>query len=136
MTDANTLPRSSPKWIRPVAILAMIFGIMTVFSGGSVLFGPEEARLAAGNYMPFMVWFNFLAGFAYFTAGLGIWLRQSWALGLAVFIAATTCLMALGFGYLVLRGDAFETRTIGALALRIGVWVAISMALARAKSRS
>jgi len=136
MTDANMPLHPRPKWLRPVAVIAMIFGIMTVFSGGSVLFGPDEARRAAGNFMPFVVWFNFLAGFVYFTAGLAIWLRQGWALPLAVFIAAATCLVALGFGFLVLRGDAFEMRTIGALALRIGVWMAISMALARTNSRS
>ena len=136
MTNENAPLRHSPKWIRPVAALAMVFGIMTVFSGGNVLFGPDEARQAAGSYVPFVVWFNFLAGFVYVTAGLGIWLRQSWALGLAVFIAAATFLVALAFGFLVLRGDAFEMRTIGALALRVGVWMAISMALARAKSPS
>ncbi len=135
MTNENMALRHSPKWVRPVAALAMVFGIMTVFSGGNVLFGPDEAQQAAGSYVPFVVWFNFLAGFVYVIAGLGIWLRQNWALGLAVFIATATCLVALAFGFLVLRGDAFEMRTIGALALRIGVWVTISMALARAKSQ-
>jgi len=77
-----------------------------------------------------------LAGFAYVTAGLGIWLRQGWALGLAIFVAAATCFAALGFGFLVFRGDAFEMRPIGALALRIGVWLTISLGLTRAKSRS
>lgn len=136
MTVANTPLAPSPVWIKPVAVLAMVFGIMTVFSGGNVLFGPDEAQRAAGNYLPFVVWFNFLAGFVYVIAGLAIWLRQSWALALAIIIAAATFLVALAFGFLVLRGDAYEMRTVGALALRIGVWVAISVGLTRAKSRS
>jgi hypothetical protein len=39
------------------------------------LFGTEATRAAAGNAVPFVLWFNFLAGFAYILAGLGL-LRQ------------------------------------------------------------
>ncbi len=32
------------------------------------------ARVAAGNFVPFVVWFNFLAGFVYVAAGVELWL--------------------------------------------------------------
>lgn len=130
--DTRT-PRS--RWVKLLAVLAMTFGGMTLFSGGSVLFGPAEMQKAAGDYMPFVLWFNFLAGILYIGAAIGIWLRRSWALGLAAFIATTTALVALGFGYQVSQGAAYEIRTIGALALRFGVWVIISLALMRAGSQ-
>ena len=38
----------SARWTRPVAIVAGIFGLMTIVSGGLVLFGPPEAQAAAG----------------------------------------------------------------------------------------
>lgn len=136
MTATNTQLPASARWIRPVAILAMVFGVMTVFSGGNVLFGSSQAQSMAGNYVPFVVWFNFLAGFLYIVAAAGIWLRQGWAVGLAAVIAATTCLTALGFGYLVAQGQAYEMRTVGALVLRICVWVAITIALMQARRRS
>ena len=133
MTAAETeLPRF-PKWTKVVAVLALIFGVMTLFSGGNVLFGPEQAQEAAGNFMPFVVWFNFLAGFAYVIAAIGIWLNRGWAIGLSAFIVIATGLAALGFGFQVARGAPYEIRTVGALALRIGIWVAITLALLRAR---
>ena len=40
---------------------------------------PGAARQAAGHYVPFVLWFNFLAGFAYIVAGVGLWMRRRWA---------------------------------------------------------
>ena len=72
--------------LKLAAIVAVLFGIATVASGG-VLFG--DGAEAAGNYVPFVVWFNFLAGFAYVAAGLGLWLRRAWAPWLALALASS-----------------------------------------------
>ena len=47
------------------SILAFVFGLLTLKSGGSVLFIDGDARQAAGHYVPFVLWFNFFAGFNY-----------------------------------------------------------------------
>ena len=52
----------APGWVKAASIVAIVFGLMTIISGGSVLF-IESARRAAGDYVPFVLWFNFLAGF-------------------------------------------------------------------------
>lgn len=70
--------------------VAVLFGVLTIFSGGQVLFGGSSSQKAAGNYVPFVVRFNFLAGFAYLAAGAGIWLRQRWAVWFSLLIAITT----------------------------------------------
>lgn len=119
---------------RPVAIVAAIFGVMTIFSGGTVLFGPSAAQEWAGNYVQFIVWFNFLAGFAYVMAAIGLWLRTMWAIQLAVVIAAATVLAAAGFAFLVLNDVAFEMRTVGALAFRFMFWAAVAVFAHRALS--
>jgi hypothetical protein len=62
-----------------MALLAVAFGLLTLKEGGSVLFGSDVARAAAGACVPFVLWFNFGAGFAYVVAGLGMGLRQRWA---------------------------------------------------------
>ena len=62
--------------VRVVAAIAVTFGIVTIKAGGSVLFGGIDAVLAAGDFVPFVVWFNFLAGFAYIAAGVGLWTRR------------------------------------------------------------
>ena len=109
-----------------VAIFALAFGLLTIYSGGQVIFGGAAAREAAGNYLPFVVWFNFIAGFAYVAASIGLLMAQRWAPRLALIIAAATALVFLAFGILVLTGSPFEMRTAGAMALRTAVWVGIA----------
>ena len=95
-------------------------------SGGNVLFGGDEARRAAGAYIGFVVWFNFLGGFAYAAAGAGLCMRQRWAALLAFLIAAATLLVFLAFGLHVAGGAAYEVRTVVAMSFRLAVWLAIS----------
>ena len=111
--------------LRVAAAIAVVFGLMTVLEGGRVLFGGEGARLAAGNYVPFVLWFNFLAGFVYLVAGSGLWARRRWAVWLALSIVVGTVGVFAALGVHILRGGAFEVRTVAAMALRTGVWAAI-----------
>ena len=73
------------------ALVAIIFGLMTLRSGGSTLF-IEETRVAAGDVVMFVLWINFILGFAYIVAGIGIFLGKSWAKNLSLAIAGITLL--------------------------------------------
>jgi hypothetical protein len=106
---------------------------MTLASAGSILFGPESAGRLAGAYVPFVVWFNFAAGAFYVVAAAGIWLKRSWAFALSLLIALATGLAALAFARHVFAGEAFEMRTVVALAFRTVFWSAISLAVYRSK---
>ena len=119
--------RKRPVWVWITAIIAVIFGLMTIKSGGSVLFINGEARLAAGNYVDFVLWFNFLAGFFYITTGIGIWLEKAWASTAAVTIAALTFLVFAAFGVHILNGGEYEQRTVIAMSMRTLVWAAIAV---------
>ena len=121
-----TYPSQSSLWIRGAAVLAAVFGLMTIKEGGTVLFGDAAARAAAGAYVPFLLWFNFLAGFAYAIAAIGLWRRQRWAAWLAAGIAMATALTFAVFGVHVLAGGAYEQRTALAMALRTTVWTVIA----------
>lgn len=123
-TPMTPLLQPSP-WLRGASVLAVLFGLMTLKEGGTVLFGGEAARTAAGAYVPFVLWFNFLAGFAYVVAGIALWRRQGWAAGLALGIALATALVFAAFGVYVMNGGAFEVRTMAAMALRTTVWLVI-----------
>lgn len=114
-------------WIRGAALLGVGFGLLTIREGGAVLFGDEVARAAAGQYVPFVVGFNFVAGFGYVLAGIGLWMRQPWAAWLAVAIAIATALVFAAFGAHVYTGGAYESRTVGAMMLRTAVWGAIAI---------
>jgi len=128
----SELTRKRPVWAIVAALVALLFGVLTVVSGGRVLFGPAEARAAAGNYVPFVLWFNFLAGFAYVAAGVGLWLWRRWAAWLALGIAVATLLAFAAFGLHVAAGGAFEARTVAAMTLRSAVWVALAAFALRA----
>ncbi len=120
----NTKP--SRFALHGVAGVALVFGLATIVSGGQVLFGGEAARQAAGSYLPFVVWFNFLAGFAYIAVAAGLLSGQSWAGRLALVIAIATALAFFAFGLFVLAGTPFESRTVGAMTLRTAVWMGIA----------
>lgn len=120
------------RWlIWAAGAFAILFGGATILSGGQALFGGEAARAAVGDAVPFVLWFNFLAGFAYIAAGAGLLARRRWAAALAVAIAGATLVVFAAFGVHVALGGAFEGRTVGAMILRSAVWVAIAIVALR-----
>lgn len=112
-------------WI--VSIIALVFGMVTIKAGGSVLFIDGPARADAGNYVPFVLWFNFLAGFAYLLAGIGLFMQKQWAFLLSTLIAVATLSVFAFFGLHILNEVAYEGRTVAAMSLRSFVWVVIAV---------
>ena len=80
--NTPTQPQQRGLQIWAISLVAIGFGLLTIKEGGTILFGNDVAHAAAGNYVPFVLWFNFLAGFAYVVAGAGLWLSQRWAVWL------------------------------------------------------
>mgnify|MGYP006337273743 CR=1 FL=1 len=108
------------------ALVAVVFGLLSIASGGRVLFGDAAARQAAGATVSFVLWFNFVAGFAYVIAGAGLWMQQRWGAWLAIAIAVATALTFAAFGAHVYSGGAYEPRTVIAMSLRTLVWATIA----------
>ena len=115
-----------PVVFKMMSLVAIVFGLVTIKAGGMVLFTEGEAHQAAGNYVPFVLWFNFLAGFAYITAGIGLWLQHSWAALFAMVIAVFTLLVFIALGVHIYFGGAYEMRTIGAMSMRSIIWMGIA----------
>ncbi|MCY0096765.1 hypothetical protein [Hoeflea ulvae] len=113
--------------LKAAAVVGMVFGLLTIVSGGNALFGDAAARAAVGNAVPFVLWFNFAAGFAYVAAGGGLLFRHRWALWLSLAIVIATVLVFAAFALHVQRGGPYEMRTVGAMVLRTGVWLIISV---------
>jgi hypothetical protein len=128
----TTPSRGTGLWV--AAGIAVLFGALTIVSGGQALFGGAAAQGAVGNAVPFVLRFNFLSGFAYVLGGIGIFLRKPWAAALAAALALAILAVFAFFGLHVLRGGAFEARTVGAMALRAAVWIGIAIYLWRAKA--
>ena len=126
MLASNLTFCRNPKLLHALSVVALIFGAASVFSAGQVLFGPEVRRLAVGNYVPFVVWFNFLAGFAYMVAAIGLFRHAKWGARLALAIGVATGMTFVALAGYIFTGGAFEAKTIGAMTLRTGVWGVIA----------
>lgn len=117
-------PRNWPSSV--ASVVAVVFGVLTIVSGGNVLFGGAAAQAAAGNVVLFVLWFNFLSGFLYILAGVGIAMRRRWAIALSFALAAGIAVVFVLFGLRAYQGVDFEMRTVGAMALRLAVWIVIA----------
>lgn len=125
-----------PRFALICAIVAVLFGLMTIISGGAILFAGGAMLEFAGDYVPFVLWFNFIAGFAYVVAGVGLYLWRGWAINLSLLIAFSTLIAFAGFGIHILNGGVYEPRTLGAMVLRSGVWITIGWLTYKARKKT
>jgi dipeptide/tripeptide permease len=114
-----------------MAAFLMLFGLLTIKEGGSVLIGDPAALEAAGAYVPFVVWFNSFAGLAYLVAAIGLWRQERWAGAAAVIIAGATILVFAAFSVHIAAGGEYELRTVWAMALRSAVWTGVAILTCR-----
>jgi len=127
----NSTALRRPRWAIVLALVAIAFGIVTSAVGGKTLFGGTHERDAAGNIVLFVLWFNFVAGFAYVIAGFGLFLGKRWAAQLSAAIAIATMGVFIAFGLHIGLGGAFEIRTVGAMTIRSAVWIVIAVSACR-----
>ncbi|MBL8384791.1 MAG: hypothetical protein JNM90_17035 [Burkholderiales bacterium] len=115
-----------PRSIAVAALVAAVFGLLSILSAGMVLFGPDAARASAGAYAGFVVWFNFCSGFVYVLAALALWAMRREGVWLALGLVGAIALVSAGFGWHITAGGAYEMRTVAALLFRFAVWLAIA----------
>ena len=123
------MPARRSRALTIAAAVAVIFGLLTIVSGARALFGGVDM----GAVVPFVLWFNFVAGFAYVLTGIGLWRGTNWAPMLSLGIAVTTAAVFAAFLWQVGSGGAWEARTMGAMVLRTGVWIVIVTLALRCK---
>ena len=119
-----------------MAVAAIAFGVMTGWTGGRALFGSLESRAGFGDAVPFVLRFNFLAGFVYIAAGAGLLTSRRWAVYASLFVAVSTILIFAAFGMHIAGGGAFEVRTVQALTIRSLFWIAVTAYSIRAMKKN
>lgn len=102
-------------------IVLIIFGAVTLFMSSSVIFDWFGIREKEGNYVPGIVWANLVCAILYLVAAYGIFKNQTWAR-----FPLTISLLILIIAYIGLfihinNGGLYETKTVGAMAFRIGL---------------
>jgi hypothetical protein len=121
-----------PRWAVLAALIAVGFGVVTIIVGSKTLFGDQAERAPAENIVLFVLWFNFIAGFAYIIAGCFVFLWKRWSAQLSAVIAIATVAVFIALGIHIVLGGAFEARAIGAMTARSLVWIVIAAATCRA----
>ncbi len=97
-----------------------------------MLCGGTAVKSAAGDAVPVVLWFNFLAGFVYVLGAIALYKFAVWAQRIAWVIGICTALVFVILIALALGGAPFEWRTVGAMTIRSGFWLAIAIAHSRA----
>ena len=87
----------------------------------AVLFDWFGIRAKEGNYIPFIVWANWLCGLLYLAATYGIWKNKSWAKIPLISSIAILLFSYIGLFIYINGGEIYETKTMGTMAFRIGV---------------
>lgn len=107
------------KIVTPFTIFILIsFGLLTLFLSSSVIFDLFGIREKEGNYVPFIVWANFISSILYLIAAV-TWIKKMKVT--LTLLGISTAILALGFIGLLVHvnaGGLHETKTIGAMVFR------------------
>ncbi len=105
----------------------ILFGALTVFSGGRHLLNWNELQSAGKNFHLWILVFNFIAGFFYIAAGISLLKEKDWSRFLVYSITSATAVFYTAFIFLVLNGSSYEKQTLYAMGFRTLFWLSASV---------
>lgn len=109
---------------RSMAVIAIIFGLLTIFAGSRILFGGVNPGYLV--FKPLLI-FNTVMGVAYVLAGVALWRDLPSSLRTVGMVLAIN-LVALGIiGVLYASGDNVAPDSLRAMTLRCTVWFVLLM---------
>lgn len=110
------------------ALVAAVFGIVTLIAGGRILFGFAEAGFVV---IPQVLVFNTVMGALYVLAAVLIVRDIDRGRPLALLIALANVAVLLAVVALRASGTSVAGQTLAAMTLRSAVWITIAAALFR-----
>lgn len=117
-------PQKSLQFI--LALVALLFGAATLFSGGRVLGGADPGYVV---FRPLLL-YNTGMGLAYVATAVLIWRHLPRALPASLTIACLNLLVLACVGFLLQAGQGVAEQSVLAMALRTGVWLALLVGVA------
>lgn len=106
---------------KALALLAVLFGAMTIFAGGRVLAGTNPGYIV---FMPLLI-YNTLMGFAYVGVGTMAWRNLTFGRNGAFVIFVLNLIVLAAIGIAHAAGEAVAKDSLGAMTLRTVVWLVI-----------
>ncbi len=103
------------------ALVAILFGLLTVFVGTRVLLGTDPGYLV---FKPLLIYNTFM-GLAYIGAGVLIWRQPEKGVKAAGTIALLNALVFAAIAVLYARTDLVAVDSVRAMTLRTSVWVVL-----------
>ncbi len=101
-----------------VAFFLLLFGLVTLFMSSSVIFDWFGIRAKEGNFVPFIVWANWVCSFAYLLAAFGLFRLKPFAAKMLLIAAIVLIVAFLGLVFYINAGGIYETKTLYAMIFR------------------
>ena len=104
-----------------IATALSAFALLTLFLSSSVLFDWFGIRAKEGNYVPFIVWANFICSILYLMAVYGFLKFKKWTLMVLIVSILILIIALIGLYFHINAGGLYETKTINAMFFRITI---------------
>ena len=111
-----------------IAIVLAGFGLLTLFLSGSVIFNLFGIRAKEGNYVPLVVWANFISSILYLVAAYGLLKIKKWSVWLLVISAVILVAAFTGLKIHISEGGLYEGKTVNAMIFRMGLTILLALA--------
>lgn len=115
--------KSSNLFRNLVVTVLIAFAFLTLFMSSSVLFDWFGIREKEGNYVPFIVWANFVAGFLYLISAYGIVTAKKWTVLILLSTAILLIIAGIALVFYISSGGIFEAKTLVAMVFRIALTI-------------
>lgn len=108
------------------AIILAAFALLTLFLSSSIIFDWFDIRAKEGNYVPFIVWTNFICGAIYMIAVYGFIKRAKWTFWVLITALILLIIALVALQFYINNGGVYEDKTIKAMLFRIVVTITFS----------
>ncbi|MBN9351561.1 MAG: hypothetical protein J0H55_12850 [Chitinophagaceae bacterium] len=110
-------------YIKIAGAISLLFGLTTIFEGGSVILDLFGLRADHPHYVSFVLWANFLCGFLYVIAGFGFFMKRKFTSPVLLLALIILILTFIGFVIWISSGRPYDTQTLVAMSARTVVTI-------------
>lgn len=111
-----------------LALVFIIFGVITVISGGRSLFTVAGFN-SRGQIVPVVLWYNFVAGFFYIIVGISTFKLKSCAKKVSAILAISSIIVLIYLINYIFQGGIYENKTLFAMSFRTIFWTIFAIYL-------
>ena len=111
-----------------VVLVLSLFAALTLFLSSSIILDLFNIREKEGNYVPFVVWANFISSILYIIAAVGIVKLKKWPALLLLLSAIILIAAFIGLKIYISNNGIYELKTVSAMIFRIALTIGFSLA--------